>query len=131
MTRSEASPYTEITSGDPARADPACQQLPRGRVNLRKGEFAFTKDLSQLRGRLLRLAAAAAVLLVLGFVLGIARLTSLRSQARAYDDAVCTATRRILGNCLTDYRQAVAQLSGGRSRADGIPRVSGAEVACG
>lgn len=103
-------------------------QLPRGRVNFRKGEFAFTKDLSQLRGRLLRFAAAAAVLLVLGFVLGIARLTSLHRQAAGYDEAVCTATRRILGNCLTDYRQAVAQLSGGHSRAAGIPRVSAADV---
>ena len=46
----------------------------------------------------------------------------------AYDDAVCTATRRILGTCLTDYRQAVSQLAGGRSRAAGIPRVSGADV---
>jgi general secretion pathway protein L len=45
-----------------------------------------------------------------------------------YDDAVCTATRRILGNCLTDYRQALAQLSGGRSRAAGIPRISAADV---
>ncbi|HZR10985.1 MAG TPA: hypothetical protein VFA79_20520 [Myxococcales bacterium] len=103
-------------------------QLPRGRVNFRKGEFAFTKDLSQLRGRLLRLAGAAAILVVLGFVLGIARLSSLHRQAAAYDEAVCAATRRILGNCLTDYRQAVAQLSGGRSRAAGIPRVSGADV---
>ncbi len=103
-------------------------QIPRGRVNLRKEEFAFTKDLSQLRGRLLRLGAAAAVLLVLGLILGIARLTSLHRQAAAYDDAVCNATRRILGTCITDYRQAIGQLSGGRSRAAGIPRVSGADV---
>jgi hypothetical protein len=121
-----------LPAGDPAGALALGlalrAQLPRGRVNFRKGEFAFTKDLSQLRGRLLRLAAAAAVLLVLGFVLGTARLTSLHRQAKAYDEAVCTATRRILGNCLTDYRQAVAQLSGGRSRAAGVPRVSGADV---
>ena len=49
-------------------------------------------------------------------------------QAAEYDDAVCAATRRILGTCLTDYRQAIAQLSGGRSRAAGIPRVSAADV---
>jgi general secretion pathway protein L len=103
-------------------------QSPRGRINFRKGEFAFTKDLSQVRGQLARLAVAAAILLVLGLGLGMARLASLHRQAAAYDDAVCAATRRILGTCLTDYRQAIGQLSGGRSRAAGIPRVSGAEV---
>lgn len=103
-------------------------QSPRGRINFRKGEFAFTKDLSQVRGQLARLGVAAAILLVLGLGLGMARLASLHRQAAAYDEAVCTATRRILGTCLTDYRQAIGQLSGGRSRAAGIPRVSGAEV---
>jgi len=103
-------------------------QLPRGRINLRKGEFAFTKDLSHVRGKLVRFAAAAAMLLVLGLVLGIARLSSLGRQAAAYDDAVCAATKRILGNCVTDDRQAIGQLSGGRSRAAGIPRVSAADV---
>lgn len=103
-------------------------QFPRGRINFRKGEFAFTRDLSQVRGKLLRFGIAAAVLLVLGLVLGVARLSSLRGQAEAYDEAVCTATRRILGSCVTDYRQAIAQLSGGRSPAAGIPRVSAADV---
>lgn len=103
-------------------------QSPRGRVNFRKGEFAFTKDLSQVRGQMTRLGVAAAVLLVLGFLLGFARLHSLRQQAAAYDEAVCGATRKILGQCLTDYRQAVARLSGGNSRAAGIPRASGADV---
>jgi general secretion pathway protein L len=52
----------------------------------------------------------------------------LHRQAAAYDEAVCNATRRILGTCTTDYRQALGQLSGGRSRAAGIPRVSAADV---
>jgi len=103
-------------------------QFPRGRINFRKGEFGFTKDLSHVRGKLIRFGAAAAILLVFGLVLGIARLSSLRSQAASYDDAVCNATKRILGSCVTDYRQALAQLSGGRSRAAGIPRVSAADV---
>lgn len=103
-------------------------QHPRGRVNFRKGEFAFTKDLSQVRGQMARLAVAAAVLLVLGLGLGLSRVASLHRQARAYDEAVCAATKKILGTCTTDYRQALAQLSGGKSRAAGIPRVSGADV---
>ena len=103
-------------------------QHPRGRVNFRKGEFAFTKDLSQVRGQVSRLAVAAVVLLILGLGLGLARLASLHHQAKAYDEAVCAATKRILGTCTTDYRQALGQLSGGRSRAAGVPRVSAADV---
>jgi general secretion pathway protein L len=103
-------------------------QHPRGRVNFRKAEFAFTKDLSQARGQIMRLAIAAAVLLVLGLGLGMARISSLHRQAAAYDEAVCAATKRILGTCITDYRQALGQLSGARSRAGGIPRVSAADV---
>ena len=75
-----------------------------------------------------RLAIAASILLVLGLGLGMARIASLHRQAKAYDEAVCAATKRILGTCTTDYRQALGQLSGGRSRAAGIPRVSGADA---
>jgi general secretion pathway protein L len=103
-------------------------QQPRGRLNFRKGEFAFVKDLSQVRGHLARLGIAAAVLLLLSIALGIARIASLSKQARDYDDALCAATRKIVGTCMTDYRQAVAALSGGRSKAAGIPRVSAADV---
>jgi general secretion pathway protein L len=103
-------------------------QTPRGKINFRRGEFAFTRDLSQMRGQITRIAAGAAALLILALVLGIARLSSLRSQAAAYDDAVCAATKRILGTCMTDYRQAIGRLSGGNSRAAGIPRVSAADV---
>ena len=116
-------PATALALGLAVRA-----QAPRGRINFRKGEFAVAKDLSQVRGQMARLVVAAAVLLVLGLGLGLARLASLKRQAAAYDEAVCAATRRILGTCLTDYRQAIGQLSGGRSRAAGIPRISGAEV---
>ena len=68
------------------------------------------------------------MLLILGLGLGLARVASLHQQAKAYDEAVCAATKRILGTCTTDYRQALGQLSGGRSRAAGVPRVSAADV---
>jgi len=103
-------------------------QQPRGRLNFRKGEFAFTRDLSQVRGHLVQLAIAAALLLALAVGLGAARVASLSRQGRDYDDALCAATRKILGSCISDYRQAVAALSGGRSKAAGIPRVSAADV---
>lgn len=103
-------------------------QQPRGHINFRKGEFAFTKDLSQVKGQLGRIAVAAAVLVLLAFGLGVAHVSSLRRQAADYDEALCFATKRILGNCMTDYRQALGALSGGKSKAAGIPRVSAADV---
>jgi general secretion pathway protein L len=103
-------------------------QQPRGHINFRKAEFAFTKDLSQVKGQLGRLAVAATVLLLLAFGLGVAHVGSLRRQATDYDDALCAATKRILGTCMTDYRQAIGSLSGGKSKAAGIPRVSAADV---
>jgi Tfp pilus assembly PilM family ATPase len=123
VTLPAGTPETALALGLAVRA-----QTPRGRINFRKGEFAFTKDLSQVRGQILRLSTAAAILFVLALGLGMARLASLRRQAAAYDEAVCNATRRILGTCVTDYRQALGQLSGGKSRAAGIPRASAAEV---
>jgi general secretion pathway protein L len=103
-------------------------QQPRGHLNFRKGEFAFTRDFSQVRKHAIQLSIMAGFLLLLAFILGIARVSSLGSQLRDYDEAVCAATRRILGTCTTDYRQALSQLSGGKSKAAGIPRVGAAEV---
>jgi len=103
-------------------------QAPRGRLDFRKGEFAFTRNLSQVRGTLLQLATAALVLLLLAIGLGTARVASLSRQASDYDEALCAATKKTIGNCMTDYRQAIAALSGGRSKAAGIPRVSAADI---
>jgi general secretion pathway protein L len=103
-------------------------QQPRGRVDFRKGEFAFTRALTEVRGQLLQLGIAAVVLVLLAIGLGTARVASLSRQAADYDEALCAATKKTLGNCMTDYRQAVAALSGGRSKAAGIPRVSAADV---
>ena len=103
-------------------------QQPRGHLNFRKGEFASTKNLSQVRGQIGRLAAAAALLLALAVGLGIARASSLGQRAKDYDDALCVATKKVLGTCLSDYKMAVSQMSGGGSKAAGIPRASASDV---
>jgi general secretion pathway protein L len=103
-------------------------QQPRGRLDFRKGEFAFTRNQSEVRFQLAKLAIAVAVLIVLGIGFGVARIASLSRQANDYDEALCAATKKILGNCTTDSRQAIAALSGGRSKAAGIPRVSAADI---
>jgi general secretion pathway protein L len=103
-------------------------QHPRGKLDFRKGQFAFVRDLSQAKVKITRLAMAIAVLLILAIGLGAARVISLGRQARDYDDALCAATRKILGTCTTDFRQAIGALSGGKSKTAGIPRVSASDV---
>jgi len=103
-------------------------QQPRGRLNFRKGEFAFTKDVSQLRGVAARLAALGGLVLLLAVGLGVARLGALNRLTAAYDEALCAATEKILRKCHTDWREALAALRGGNSRAASIPRVSGTEI---
>ena len=103
-------------------------QQPRGRLNFRKDEFAFTKDVSQQRGQFFRLSLAVAAVLALALVTGIARLNALGRQGQAYDDALCRATELILKRCYTDYREALGALRGGNSKASAIPRVSATEI---
>jgi general secretion pathway protein L len=103
-------------------------QNPRGRLNFRKGEFAFTKDTSQLRGHFARLGIALGAVLLLALFLGIARVAALDHQVKAYDDTLCAVTQRILKKCYTDWREALGALRGGGSRAAGIPRVGANEI---
>src|SRR5207253_8360430 len=63
-------------------------QQPRGRLNFRKGEFAFTRDLSRVRGQMGRVAIAAAVLLVLAIGLG-AEIGRAQSELQSRGHLVC------------------------------------------
>ena len=103
-------------------------QHPRGHVNFRKGEHAFTKDVSQARGVLLKLGGAFATVLALALLLGVARVSALNRQAKAYDDALCEATQRILKKCHTDWREALGALRGADSKAASVPRVGATEI---
>ena len=103
-------------------------QNPRGKLNFRRAEFAFTKDSSQSRGMYLKLGGAFATVLLLALLFGVAKLSALNRQSKAYDDALCDATQRILKKCNTDWRESLAALRGGNSRAAGVPRVGATEI---
>jgi len=57
------------------------RQTPRGKINFLKDEFAFTKDLSQLRGQILKLSHRGRDSARARARLGMARLSSLHRQA--------------------------------------------------
>lgn len=98
------------------------------RVNLRKGPYAFKGDLSYLKGNVSRLAALAAVILVLLGANVFARFQSLAVHEEKIDQAMCELTQKVLGQCLTNPDDALSRLKGTRKTAAAIPRVSAAEV---
>lgn len=94
------------------------------RFNLRRGEFAFKGDFDFLRERAPRLAAYAAILLVLLIAGGIVRNTVLARREAQVDNVVCEVTRRVLGTCEKNYDRAINMLQGTESPAAAIPRYS-------
>lgn len=100
----------------------------RGLLNLRKGEFAFHGDLSFLRGTLIRLGAAAAMILLLLTVNAWAKLSTLAEQEANLDEALCSTTMRVLGTCETDFNIALSKLQGGETKAANVPSNSALEV---
>lgn len=103
-------------------------QRGRGLLNLRKGDLAFHGDMGYLRGKIWRLASLAAMVAVLLAVHGWVRISTVRGQEAALDEALCTMTARVLGTCETDYNIALSKLQGGGTKAASIPTASALEV---
>lgn len=118
---------------DPAFAQAlglALRGLERGRgaLNFRKGPYAFHGDLGYLKGKLLRIGAAAAVILVLLSLNAWSRLSVLTKQDEALDEALCSVTLRVLGSCESDFNIALSKLRGGETKAAQVPSTSALDV---
>lgn len=100
----------------------------RGLFNLRKGPYAFHGDLSYLKGKFVRLGAAAAMILALLSVNAWAKLNALAEQEANLDEALCSTTLRVLGSCETDFNIALSKLKGGETKAANVPSSSALEV---
>src|SRR5690606_13983148 len=66
------------------------------RFNLRKGPYAFKGDLDYLKGKVSRLAAFAAVLVLLSIGFIWAQFRALDMREKKLDDLLCTTTQRVL-----------------------------------
>jgi len=97
-------------------------------VNLRKGPFAFRGDLDYLKGKVGRLVAFAAVLVLLVGGNVWMRTNTLRAEEEALDHALCEQTQKVLGTCETDFNLALSKLQGGDNKASQIPTASALEV---
>lgn len=97
-------------------------------VNLRKGDLAYRGDLDYLKGKVSRLVAFGAVLLVLLGVNLWAHLTTLKGAEAELDEQLCKVTQKTLGKCQEDFNLALSLLQGGGTKASQIPTASAVEI---
>jgi hypothetical protein len=100
----------------------------RSRFNLRRGDQSFQGDFAKLRGKLGKLAALAAVLLVMAGVRAYAQVYILGQREKSLDDAVCASTKGVLGKCIRDINVARSSLMGGAASGTTIPHVSALDL---
>jgi len=98
------------------------------RMNLRRGELAFTRDFEHVRGRVLRLAVYAGLVLLLAAVSSGVRVFALSRQEALLDRALCDTTQKLVGKCYEDFDVAVSVLKGKGTAAAAVPRVSAVDV---
>ena len=104
-------------------------QANRGpRLNLRRGEHAFTRDFQHVRGKVVRLAAWTAVVVALALVSAGVKAFALSRPEKLLDRALCDATQGIVGKCYEDFTVAESVLRGRGTPAGAIPKMSAVDV---
>jgi general secretion pathway protein L len=98
------------------------------RLDLRRGAFAYLRDFQHLRQKVVRLAAYAALLVLLAVVGAGVKSFALSRQERALDRALCDAQQKILGKCHDNVETAVAILKGRGTPTAAVPRLSAVDV---
>jgi general secretion pathway protein L len=98
------------------------------RLNLRRGELAYTRDFQHLKGRIARLAFWGGLVLLLGFASAGVKAFALSRQEAALDRALCDAQQRIIGRCYPNFEEAQAVLRGRGTPGAALPRVSAVDL---
>jgi len=98
------------------------------RLNLRRGELAYTRDFEHVKGKVARLAAYAGLVLLLAVASAGVKSFALARQEAALDRALCDAQQKILGRCYPNFEEAQAVLRGRGASGATLPRVSAVDV---
>jgi general secretion pathway protein L len=105
------------------------QQVPHPpRLNLRRGEFAYTRDFQHVRGKVARLAAWASLIVLLAIVSSVVKVFALSRQEGLIDKAFCDATQKLVGKCYDDSSLAISVLKGRGTPTAAIPKNSAVDV---
>jgi general secretion pathway protein L len=99
-----------------------------GRLNLRRGELAFTRDFEHLKGRVVQLAAYAGLILLLAVVGAGVKAFALSRQEALLDRALCDAEGKIIGKCFPNFEEAQAVLRGRGTLGVGLPKATAVDL---
>lgn len=98
------------------------------RLNLRRGDAAYTRDMEQLRGRVATLGVAAGLVLLLAVASSGVKVFALARQEQALDKVLCDAQTKILNKCYPNYEEALSVLRGRGVPGAAIPKGSAVDV---
>jgi general secretion pathway protein L len=98
------------------------------RLNLRRGDLAYTRDFEHLKGKVARLGAYAALVILLALASSGVKYFALVRQEATLDKALCDAEQKIIGRCFANFEEAQAVLRGRGAAAGSLPRVSAVDL---
>jgi general secretion pathway protein L len=98
------------------------------RLNLRRGDLAFTRDFEHVKGKVARLAGWAALVVLLALAGTAVQAFALSRREAALDKALCDAQQKLLGKCYADFEQAQSVLRGHGTPGATLPRVTAVDV---
>lgn len=99
-----------------------------GRLNLRRGDAAYTRDFEHLRGKVARLGVAAGLVLLLAAASSGVKVFALSRQEAQLDKVMCDAQTRVLGKCFQNHEEALSVLKGRGVPGAAIPKGSATEL---
>ncbi|HET9552643.1 MAG TPA: fimbrial protein, partial [Anaeromyxobacteraceae bacterium] len=98
------------------------------RLNLRRGDVAYTRDFEHLKSKVARLAAYAGLVLLLAVASAGVKVFALARHEQALDRALCDAEEKILKRCFANPEEALSALRGRGIPGAAIPKVSAVDV---
>jgi general secretion pathway protein L len=98
------------------------------RLNLRRGDTAYTRDFEHLKGKVASLAVYAGLVLLLAIATTGVKVFALARHEQLLDRVLCDAEERVLKKCFPNYEEAIAALKGRGIPGAAIPKTSAIDV---
>jgi|GEM_PF-653380 len=98
------------------------------RLNLRRGEHAYTRDFEHLKGRVAKLAWAAAAVVLLAVASSGVKMAALSRHQAVLDRSRCEAEQKLLGKCYPSWEEAESVLRGRGAGGGALPKASAVDL---